>query len=62
METSPGPPGGRILNKAYYRGAISGGAWWILPPIFGIVSLALGFALMGLALDEIANPRLRRRM
>jgi ABC-type dipeptide/oligopeptide/nickel transport system permease subunit len=57
------PSWGRILNEAYYRGAISGGVWWwILPPIFGIVTLALGFALMGLALDEIANPRLRRRM
>lgn len=57
------PSWGKLLNQAYYGGAIVSGAWWwIMPPIFGIVSLALGFALMGLALDEIANPRLRRRL
>ncbi|MGC9009367.1 MAG: ABC transporter permease [Sulfolobales archaeon] len=57
------PSWGKILNDAFYQGAITSGAWWwIMPPIFGIVTLALGFALMGLALDEIANPRLRRRL
>ncbi len=57
------PSWGKLLNEAFYGGAITSGAWWwIMPPIFGVVTLALGFALMGLALDEIANPRLRRRL
>lgn len=57
------PSWGKVLNEAFYGGAIQSGAWWwIMPPIVGIVTLALGFALMGLALDEIANPRLRRRL
>ncbi|MEM3662484.1 MAG: ABC transporter permease [Sulfolobales archaeon] len=57
------PSWGKMLNEAFYGGAINQGAWWwIMPPIAGVVTLALGFALMGLALDEIANPRLRRRI
>ena len=56
------PSWGKMLNEAYYGGAITSGAWWwIMPPIFGVTTLALGFALIGKALDEIVNPRLRRR-
>jgi ABC-type dipeptide/oligopeptide/nickel transport system permease subunit len=32
-----------------------------MPPILGVTTIALGFALLGLALDEIVNPRLRGR-
>lgn len=35
--------------------------WWIFAPGFAIVILVLGFTLLGYALDEIFNPRLRRR-
>jgi len=56
------PSWGKMLNEAYYGGAITSGAWWwIMPPIIGVTTLALGFALIGKALDEIVNPRLRRR-
>jgi len=57
------PSWGKMLNEAYYGGAITSGAWWwIMPPIIGVTTIALGFALLGLALDEIVNPRLRRRI
>ena len=35
--------------------------WWVLPPGFGIMFISLSFVLIGYALDEIFNPRLRRR-
>ncbi len=56
------PSWGKMLNEAFYGGAILSGAWWwLILPIAGIVTIALGFALIGLALDEIVNPRLRMR-
>jgi len=56
------PSWGKMLNEAYFGGAITSGAWWwIMPPILGVTTIALGFALLGLALDEIVNPRLRGR-
>lgn len=52
---------GRMINEAYYQGAFLMNAWWwIIPPIAGLVMLAAGFVLFGMALDEIVNPRLRR--
>jgi len=57
------PSWGKMLNEAYFGGAIVSGAWWwILPPLLGVTTIALGFALIGLALDEVVNPRLRRRV
>jgi ABC-type dipeptide/oligopeptide/nickel transport system permease subunit len=35
--------------------------WWVLPPGIGIALVSLSFVLIGYALDEIFNPRLRRR-
>ena len=35
--------------------------WWVLPPGFGIALVSLSFVLIGYALDEIFNPRLRKR-
>lgn len=35
--------------------------WWVLPPGFGIALVSLSFILIGYALDEIFNPRLRQR-
>jgi peptide/nickel transport system permease protein len=35
--------------------------WWILAPGFCIVLVVLGFTLLGYALDEILNPKLRHR-
>ena len=36
--------------------------WWLTPPIFVIVILFVGLFLISAGLDEVANPRLRRRV
>jgi peptide/nickel transport system permease protein len=58
------PTWGSILSDAegYVRSGGSYGIWWwILPPgiLIGLTSLA--FVLLGLALETIVEPRLRRR-
>ncbi len=35
--------------------------WWIIAPGLAIVMVVLGFTLLGYALDELFNPRLRKR-
>jgi peptide/nickel transport system permease protein len=35
--------------------------WWVLPPGFAIALISLSFVLIGYALDEIFNPKLRKR-
>ncbi len=53
---------GRMLFQASGAGAYSEGAWWyVLFPGLFIVLLALSFTLVGYAVDEILNPRLRIR-
>ena len=52
---------GQMLNYAFGRGAVSAGAWWaLLPPGFAIVWVVLGTTLLGTALEEALNPRLKR--
>jgi peptide/nickel transport system permease protein len=53
---------GTVIDEAFSRGATSIGAWWwLLAPSFCIVAVVLGFTLVGYALDEIINPRIRER-
>lgn len=53
---------GMMLHFAYERGATTFGAYWYyLPPGIAIILLVLGFTLVGNSLDEIVNPRLRKR-
>ncbi len=53
---------GRMLMQASQGGAYSAGAWWyVMFPGVCIVLLALSFTLVGYAIDEILNPRLRVR-
>jgi ABC-type dipeptide/oligopeptide/nickel transport system permease component len=50
---------GMMLNFAFAR-AISKEAWWfLLPPGFAIVWVSLSLVLIGTALEEIFNPRLK---
>jgi oligopeptide/dipeptide ABC transporter ATP-binding protein len=50
-----------MLNYAFGRGAVSAGAWWaLLPPGFAIVWVVLGTTLLGTALEDALNPRLKR--
>lgn len=52
---------GQMLNFAFSRGAVSAGAWWaLLPPGFAIVWVVLGATLLGTALEDVLNPRLKR--
>jgi ABC-type dipeptide/oligopeptide/nickel transport system permease subunit len=57
------PTWGREFNRMW----IEGGAfthfswWWILPPGIAISILCMAFVFLGHAVDEIVNPRLRRR-
>lgn len=56
------PTWGKMLHEAQEVGAFSSLAWWyILPPGFAITFLCLAFVFIGHALDEVVNPRLRRR-
>lgn len=53
---------GSMIDQAFSAGAISIGAWWwLFPPGMCIVLVVLGFTMCGYALDEVLNPRLRRR-
>lgn len=53
---------GAILEIAFEAGASTLGAWWWLgAPGVCIVLVVLAFTMCGYALDEIVNPRLRRR-
>jgi peptide/nickel transport system permease protein len=52
---------GQMLNFAFERGAVSAGAWWaLLPPGFAIVWVVLGTTLLGTALEDVLNPRMKR--
>jgi len=56
------PTWGKMLHHAFGFGGFSHLAWWwILPPGFAITFLCIAFVFMGSAVDEVVNPRLRRR-
>lgn len=56
------PSWGKMINEAWFGGAILAGAWWwLLPPMVGLILISLGFVLLGHAIDEILNPRLKTR-
>lgn len=52
---------GTVLYWAQVRGAFLTPAWlwWVLPPGLLIALASLGFALIGFALEQVINPRLR---
>ena len=53
---------GSMLESAFSVGAMTTGSWWyIVPPGVCVVLVVLSFTLVGQALEEIFNPRLRRR-
>jgi peptide/nickel transport system permease protein len=55
---------GNIYQQAEQQGALTYSPppwWWLIPPGLGIAGVSLSFVLIGFALDEIFNPRLRRR-
>jgi peptide/nickel transport system permease protein len=51
-----------MLDSSFSNGALTLGAWWfIFPPGVCVVLVVLAFTLVGQALEEIFNPRLRQR-
>jgi peptide/nickel transport system permease protein len=53
---------GKMLEEAFNAGALGRNAWWyFLPPGLGIMAVVLAFTLIGTALEEILDPRLRER-
>lgn len=53
---------GSTIQEARDSGATSAGMWWwILPPGIAIVLVALAFTMVGRALEQVFNPRLRER-
>jgi peptide/nickel transport system permease protein len=56
------PSWGKSLEEAFSAGAISRNAWWYyLPAGIGIVIVVLSFTLIGRAIEEILDPRLREQ-
>jgi peptide/nickel transport system permease protein len=53
---------GLMLESAYSFNAYTTGAWWwIFAPGAAIIIMVLAFSLVGYALDDVLNPKLRRR-
>ena len=53
---------GKVLEQAQSEGAVLRNAWWYyLPSGIGIVLVVLAFTLVGRAMEEILDPRLRER-
>jgi peptide/nickel transport system permease protein len=53
---------GSMLDDAYSIGAITTGSWWyFVPPGVCVVLVVLAFTLVGQALEEVLNPKLRDR-
>ncbi len=53
---------GRMLDDAYDVGAITTGSWWfIVPPGVCVVVVVLAFNLVGQAIEDVLDPRLRGR-
>jgi peptide/nickel transport system permease protein len=51
---------GKVIENAFERAAISSGAWWaIVPPGIIVALIILACSLIGGALEDSLNPRLR---
>ena len=51
---------GRMLHDAQFEQGVEKW-WWIVPPGLCIAAISISFILLGYALDEILNPKLRTR-
>jgi peptide/nickel transport system permease protein len=51
---------GKMLEEAFQQGALTEQAWWYyIPPGLGILLVVLAFTLIGHALEEVLDPRLK---
>jgi ABC-type dipeptide/oligopeptide/nickel transport system permease subunit len=51
---------GRMLEEMQAANAVDKW-WWVIPPGMCIAALSIAFVLLGYALDEVLNPKLRQR-
>lgn len=52
---------GQMLNTAQQNGATLNGYWWqVIPPGLAIAFVGLIFVLIGVSLDTVLNPKLKR--
>ena len=52
------PTWGRIIYQGLSRGALYGSRFWVLEPLALLLITSLAFALLGVALERVLNPRL----
>lgn len=52
------PTWGRIIYQGLSQGALYGSRFWVLEPLALLLLTALAFAMLGVALERILNPRL----
>lgn len=53
---------GGMLDQAQQSSAVTSGHWWYyLPPGLAIMIVVLAFTILGRALEEVLDPRLRKR-
>jgi len=53
---------GTALDQARAAGALTGGYWWyVFPPGLAITFAVLAFTLVGVAIEEVTDPKLRER-
>jgi peptide/nickel transport system permease protein len=51
---------GKLIENAFERTAISAGAWWaIVPPGLAVALVIMGCSLLGSAIEDALNPRLK---
>jgi peptide/nickel transport system permease protein len=55
------PTWGKVIYQAITNNALQTHPHWLLIPLAFMILSSLGFALLGIALDKILNPRLRNR-
>lgn len=51
-----------IFWVRYYAAFLRGMWWWIMAPVTIIALVFIAFLLMSIGLDEVANPRVRRKV
>ncbi len=50
---------GQMLNLAFVSGAMRSAWWWVVPPGVSIILVVTATFMIGEAVEEFANPRLR---
>jgi len=52
---------GKMLHECQFVAMAIDHWWWVIPPGLCIAALAIAFILLGFAIDDVLNPKLRER-